>query len=103
MAETRREELQTLLEGVLGTDQVYFQPPSSFQMKYPCIVYQLNDIDTKFADNLSYSLTKQYMVTIIDRNPDSLIPDALAMLPRCIFDRHFVSDNLNHNVFVIYF
>lgn len=100
---TRREELQDLLEETLGTESVYFQPPPSFQMTYPCIVYQLNDMTTKFANDVPYLVDKQYQVTSIDRDPDSETPDKLALLPKCIFDRHFVSDGLNHNVFVMYF
>ena len=99
----RRERLQDILEEVLGSENVYFQSPSSFQMKYPCIVYQLSDMKPKFADNIPYSLDTQYQITIIDRNPDSTIPYSIASLPKCIFDRQFVSDNLNHYVFVIYF
>lgn len=98
-----RAELQSLLETLLGSRNVYFQPPPSFQMKYPCIVYNLDDMDTKFANNYPYKLEKRYSLTIIDKDPDSLIPDKLALLQKCIFDRHFVSDNLNHNIFIIYF
>jgi hypothetical protein len=100
---TRREELQDLLEETLGTENVYFQPPASFKMTYPCIVYELKDIKTLFASGTPYLLGKQYQVTSIDRDPDSETVDKLSLLPMCIFDRHFVSDGLNHNVFVMYF
>jgi hypothetical protein len=98
-----RLELQTLLEGVLGSTNVYFQPPPNVQMNYPCIVYRRNNADTKFADNNPYGYTKQYSVTVIDRNPDSDIPDKIAALPRCSFNRHYVINNLNHDVFNLYF
>ena len=98
-----RLQLQTLLEALLGSRNVYFQPPSTVKMKYPCIVYSLSDIDTKFADNIPYSNKRRYQLTAIDPNPDSVIPDKLALLPMCIFDRSYTSDNLNHYVFNIYF
>lgn len=98
---TRREELQELLETI--TDHVYFQPPPSFQMTYPCIVYELNDIKTKYADNVPYDWRKQYKLTVIDRNPDNTIIDSVVSLAECRYDRHYVVDNLNHDVFVIYF
>jgi hypothetical protein len=98
-----RLELQTLLEGVLGNNHVYFQPPSSVQMVYPCIVYERDDIRTEYAGNKPYSNRSRYMVTVIDRNPDSLIPGKIAVLPLCTFDRHYVADNLNHDVFNLYF
>lgn len=97
----QRLQLQTLLES-LGI-KVYFQPPSNVKMEYPCIVYQLDDVDTKFAGNAPYSRTKRYQVTHISRNPDSDVPDKIAALPMSTFSRFFVADNLNHTVYSLYF
>lgn len=99
----QRLELQTLLEDILGTRQVYFQPPANVQMVYPCIVYKRNTVITKFADNSPYRFSKQYEVTIIDRDPDSKIPDKVAALPLSSHNRFFTADNLNHDVFNVYF
>lgn len=99
----QRLELQSLLETLLGSENVYFQPPENIQMQYPAIVYERDSVDTKFADNNPYSHTKRYQVTVIDRDPDSSIPDAVAKLPRCLFLRHFVADNLNHDIYGLYF
>jgi hypothetical protein len=96
-----RLDLQTLLEGIV--DNVYFQPPSSINLSYPCIVYKRSFIKTRFADNAPYSLKNEYSLTVMDRNPDTLIPETLALLPSCSFDRHFMADNLNHYVFTIYY
>lgn len=103
MGPQRRLELQTLLESIIGSKNVYFQPPPSIQMSYPCITYKRDDVDTKHANNLPYSQKKRYMVTVIDRNPDSLIPDKVGKLPLCSFSRHFATDNLNHDVYSLYF
>jgi len=98
-----RIDLQALLEAILGSSNVYFQPPANVQMQYPCIVYARDSADSKFADNKNYRYTKRYQVTIIDRNPDSLVPDTIAQLPLCTFQRFFTKDNLNHDVFNLYF
>jgi hypothetical protein len=98
-----RLELQTLLETLLGSEKVYFQPPPSFMMEYPCIVYNRSNIRSKHGDNLPYKLDKEYTITVIDANPDSIIPDKVAVLPRCAFDRSFISDKLIHDVFNILF
>lgn len=84
-------------------DNVYFQPPSNIKMEYPCIKYSRNDAFTDFADNNPYSFTKQYIVTVIDRDPDSSIPALVKELPACVFDRYYAADNLNHDVFRISF
>jgi len=98
-----RLDLQTILESILGSEYVYFQPPPTISMTYPCIIYQKTDLDTKFANNKPYAFKKQYSITYIDRNPDSSIPDAISLLETCIFDRRFTADNLYHDVFTIYF
>lgn len=98
-----RLELQQLLEQVLGSEFVYFQPPASVQMKYPCIVYSRDAVSEDFASNGPYRRFKRYQVTVIDRNPDSTIPDRVAELPMCSFNRFYTADNLNHDVFQLYF
>ena len=95
--------LQSSLETLLGSSNVYFQPPNGLAMEYPCIVYKRDAANTEFAGNKPYRYTKRYQVTVIDRNPDSLIPDKVAALPECVFNRHFTAGNLNHDVFVLYF
>ena len=99
----QRLELQTLLEDLIGSVNVYFQPPANVQLAYPAIVYQRDDLDLKHANNNPYSTKQRYQVTVIDRDPDSDTPAKLAALPLCVFSRFFVADNLNHDVFTLYF
>jgi hypothetical protein len=96
-----RLQLQADLKDI--TPNVYFQPPSGKQMTYPCIVYKLSDINTRHAGNSIYGKRKRYTVTVIDSDPDSLIPEEVLGLPLCSFDRFFTADNLNHYVLTLYF
>lgn len=98
-----RLTLQQVLEDILGSRNVYFQPPDNIKMDYPAIVYLMTSADTQFADNDPYIYTKRYQVTVIDRDPDSIFPDKVAKLRMCIFDRAYVSDGLHHWVFNLYF
>ena len=98
-----RLELQTMLEDILGSRNVYFQPPASIKMQYPAIVYSRSNIDNTNADDAMYTQNRSYEVTVIDANSDSSIVDRLSRIPKCRFDRHFSSDNLNHDVFTLYF
>lgn len=98
-----RIELQEILEELLGSRNVYFQPPENFKLKYPCIVYNKSDEDNRFADDAKYLRMNVYELTIIDKDPDSLIPEDISELPFCSFDRYFVSDNLNHYSYRLYF
>jgi hypothetical protein len=97
-----RLELQTLLE-TLGAAEVYFQPPASVQMEYPCIVYKRDNAQTEFAGNRPYIREQRYQVTVIARDPDSDIHLKLAELPKCIYNRNYITNSLNHDVYVLYF
>lgn len=103
MAEAQRLELQRILENLLGSRNVYFQPPESFKMQYDCIRYERSHIPPKFANNRPYIFQNCYQLTAIYRNPDSDLPEKIAMLPMCSHERHYTADNLNHDVFVLYY
>jgi hypothetical protein len=85
------------------TDNVYFQPPENITLEYPCIIYQRDYAETKFADDIPYNHTLRYVVTVIDRDPDSDIPGKVASMPMCLYNRFFTADNLNHDVYRLFF
>lgn len=97
----QRLELHQILEGFVSN--VYFQPPPNVQLKYPCVVYKRDFAETIFADNDPYKQTLRYMVTVIDRDPDSEIPAKVAALRMSAFNRFYTADELNHDVYVVYF
>lgn len=101
--DARREEFHEILVGILGSRNVYFQPPSNLQMQYPCIRYSRGRASSQFADNRAYRLTKQYEVTLIQEDPDSSVWDKIANLPMTTHERWYPADNLNHDVFNTYF
>lgn len=97
-----RSLLQAALEALLGNDRVYFQPPENIVLQYPCIVYALDRADTDYADNFPYHRSKRYAVTVIDRNPDSLIPDKVGGLQTSLLNRAYTSGNLHHTTYLLY-
>lgn len=108
MAQNRRLKLHECLQELIGVrsdgkPNVYFQPPSKTRLNYPCLIYGRTDVRTQRADNKVYSATTAYLVTLIDENPDSELNEKLIQLPMCSFDRHFTSDNLNHDVYKLFY
>ena len=97
----QRLDLQDILLTIVPN--VYFQPPESLKMEYPCIVYHRDYSNTEFADDRPYLHRKRYLVMVIDENPDSAIPTKVAELPMCLFDRFYTAKNLNHDVFKLFF
>lgn len=96
-----RSDLHDLLKTF--TSHVYFQPPTNVRLEYPCIIYKRDFADTKFADGKLYNNTIRYMVTVIDLNPDSDIPFKVASMPMSLFNRFYTADNLNHDVYNVFF
>ena len=101
--EQSSQELQAKFEELLESRHVYYNPPASLKMKYDAIVYSRDRINSVFADNTQYMQSYRYEVTTITEDPDAPIIGKISRLPMCAHDRHFVSDNLHHNVFTLYY
>ncbi len=99
----RRLLLHEELCSILGSRNVYYQPPDSVRMSYPAIRYSLYDIDNTHADNIVYKQDIGYQIIVIDRDPDSQVVKDISKLPGIRFNRFYTSDNLNHSVFILYY
>ena len=99
-----RLKLHEELCEILETRNVYYNPPASITMNYPCIRYSMPNIDRKYANNKAYMNTNRYEVTVIDVDPDSDIYEKiLDRFQMCSFDRAYTSDNLNHFTLTLYY
>lgn len=98
---SNRLKLQTKLEEILGSEHVYFQPPPSIKMEYPCIVYEFAEYDVRHANNKIYMGKDRYKLTFITRKVGPL--EGLLDLPYCSFDRPYISNNLYHYVYNLYY
>lgn len=99
----RRLELDAILRKVLNNNNTYFEPPTSVIMCYPCIRYSRSYIDTVYADNNPYLRRKRYELILIYEDADDDLPDRLMDELTVTHDRHYVADNLHHDVFTMYF
>lgn len=98
-----RLDLQSLLEALQPGLHVYFQPPPTDEVLYPAIIYNRDWESAHFADNIPYNRRVRWAITVIDRDPDSLIPDQVAQLPMTRFVRHYTTEGLNHDIYDVYF
>ena len=99
----RRLELDAILRNILGNNNTYFEPPESIKMHYPCIRYSRSHMDAKYADNIAYLKHKRYELILIYEDADDDLPDTLMEHLTVSHDRHYVADNLHHDVFTTYF
>ena len=98
-----RLEFHEILCDILGSRNVYFQPPPTIQMKYDAIVYSLDDIDTKNANDTKYIKNRRYFVRVISRKADNDLVDKILDLPKSSLSRAYTSDNLYYWAFEVYF
>lgn len=99
--QSRRMKLDEILREICPN--VYFNPPESIKMVYPCIIYKRSVGNTRYADNSAYVFKINYQITILDKDPDSKLIKPVSSIPGCRYDRHYKADKINHDVFDIYF
>ena len=99
-----RLNLQKELEELIGNKNVYYQPPTNTQINYDCIIYNQRRPDVKRADNLAYTYTHAYDITIISKSPTfDLAERMIKHFQMCSFDRFYIADNLNHWTLTLYY
>lgn len=84
--------------------RIFYQPPESVKLRYPAIVYSRDVIQTRNANDApSYTVDTKYQLTYITKEPDdAIVYQILEQVPFCRHVRHYVADNLHHDVFSIY-
>ena len=98
-----RLDIQSLLEELLGSRNVYYKPPESIKMQYPAIRYSKKKIESVHANDSKYLMRDCYELIVISRTPDHPVITKLLELPYCSYDRPYVADNLYHDVLTIYY
>lgn len=99
-----RLTLHTKLCTILGNTHVYYQPPESVKLYYPCIIYELSDVSTFKNDDTSTPTHKLYTIKHIYKDvDDELIDEMITRFQYCSFNRRFIADNLYHDVFELYY
>lgn len=100
----RRLQLHEELCAILGSRNVYFQPPESVKIKYPAIIYRTYNRNDIIADDKRYRNLVAYEVVHATRDPDSETPEELMNSFQYISHRStYTSDNLHHDVFTLYY
>ena len=98
-----RLDLHSLLQELLESEHVYYKPPENVKMQYPAIKYSKKRIDSKKANDSKYLMNDCYELTVISRIPDHPVIKKLLALQYCSYDRHYVADNLYHDILTIYY
>ncbi len=100
MAKTRLTLHQTLID-ILGTNHVYYNPPESQKMEFPCIVYNRTSINDTKADNLKYIDYTTYKITVLSKKPDHPAIKKILELPMTRFTSQYVKNSFYHDVIIL--
>lgn len=102
MAEPRnRNELSEILHEYC--EHVYFQPPTGTELQYPCIIYRLETTNKRYANNGRYMYCAEYSLQYITSDPDDDVKFKIDQLQYCAMGRSFISDNLYHYNYRLFF
>lgn len=102
MASRLRTDLNAILKAICPN--VYYQPPSNIALTYPCIVYRRNGESGLYANNITYLKQPVYVVTVIDRNPDSTIPDEIVdRITTSVRGPSLVVDGITNTTITLYY
>lgn len=97
------DEIREEVIKVTGLQDVYIDPPASIKLKYPCIIITRTSGYTVFANNFPYKHNRSYELQLIDYDPDSYYYEKIVFgFPMIRINRHFVSDGLHHDNFILY-
>lgn len=96
-----RLTLQEKLEEILGSRNVYYNPPETQKMSFPCIVYNRSYIENIHADNIKYLDYTTYKITVVSKNPDHPAIKAILNLPMTKYSANFTKDGYYHNVIIL--
>lgn len=97
-----RLELHNIFVKIFENNNIYYQPPENIKIEYPALIYTKDNINIKYANNRSYIMKDRYMITIIDKRPDNQAIKKILNLENTSYNRHYVSNGLNHDVLTIY-
>lgn len=99
-----RLSLHAALESILGSNKVYFQPPETKKLSYPCIVYERMTKPITTANNKSYKIDESYKITLIQKTPeDDFVKEIINAFVMIRHDQHYAYDNLYHDIFTLYY
>lgn len=108
----RRPKLDDALRELIGIGRddpnyIYFQPPESMKLKYDpsykaAILYRRKQLKPTRADDRIYNNRWEYYITIITRDPDSVLPAMfLERFPSASMSPSYVANNLYHHPFTL--
>ena len=101
--EEKRLELHALLVRLLGSSNVYHQPPENLALRFPAIIYERVDYAVEYADDRPYHSVRQWQVSVVSQEPTHPVVDKFMELLTAVFKTRYVVSGMQHDVVTIYY
>lgn len=99
-----RDRLSLHSELVSLCNHVYYNPPESLKLEYPCIVYAQEPPDVRKADNKRFIVTNKWQLVVISKDVDYDLAETIAEhFEKCAISRIYKADNLQHWSLTLYY
>lgn len=98
---TNRLTLHQKLVDIMGSNNVYYNPPEAQKLNIPCIVYNLSYIEQIHADNYKYLDYTTYKITVVSKSVDHPAIREILKLPMTKFSSRFTSNGLYHDIILL--
>jgi hypothetical protein len=80
--------------------KLIFRSPSNKVLEYPCIVYDVDDLDVNHANNEAFVVGTTFQLQVMSVYPGySGIHDILRLFPKASFIRSYMYDDIVHDIF----
>jgi len=96
-----RYTLSRELHDILGSNNIYYNPPESQKMNFPCIVYNRTYINDIKADNIKYLDYTTYKIIVISKSPDHPAIKKILQIPMTRLSANYVKDGFYHDVITL--
>lgn len=95
--------LQTLLEENFPGLGVYYRPPGNIILQRPCIIYESQQAEPTYANNLPYVIGTRFQVTVLSDLPGYSSGWTMFRIPGIVVvsNQSYVNKDVVHDVYTV--
>ena len=97
-------ELREIQKNALGYQHTYFEPTEKTRLQYDALVYKKLAPSIRRANNRAYGIFDSWQILWISKDPETIVPRLIEEhFAYCSPGQPYMSDNLHHFPFTIYY
>ena len=97
--ETERLVIHDILAELYPGIPLYYGPTTETILSYPCVIYELDGLDSVHANNKPYQVGLEFIITLIQLTPPDIDIRPMMDISGVDFQTTFTTKSLMHSVF----